>query len=454
MKTSIVILTCNKLEYTTLCLGSIRRHTRKDSYELIIVDNGSTDGTVEWLREQPDIHLVTNDENTGFPAGCNQGMAEAMGDYILLLNNDTVVTSGWLDQLRRCLCSDERIGAVGPVTNNASYYTAIPTSYQSIEEMDIFAKEYNQSDPAKWEERIKLLGFCLLLKREVFENIGWLDERFSPGNFEDDDYCVRIRSAGYRLMLCKDTFIHHFGSASFNENPSAFSNLMAENEKKFTHKWGFNPSYSSYIRTDILSFIDRPKDMPFRILEVGCGCGASLLKLKNEYPLVELYGIELNESAACMAALIANVESGNIETIELTYPEQFFDYIILGDVLEHLYDPWKVLTDISRCLKEEGNVLASIPNVMHFSLIRNLLNGYWTYRDSGLLDRTHVRFFTFYEICKLFKEAGFESVACKLVVLTNTKEDEAFIKELCQWSHENMRDQYRAYQYLIRAARK
>lgn len=183
------------------------------------------------------------------------------------------------------------------------------------------------------------------MKREVFEKVGPLDERFSPGNFEDEDYCLRIRLAGYKLMLCKDTFIQHFGSASFSGDPSAFSNLLQENEqKKFEEKkWKYNPVYSTHIRYDLLSFIDRPKDEPLRILEVGCGCGATLLQLKNLYPHAELYGIELNEHSAAVASLVAHVESQNVETLDLRYPRQFFDYVIFGDVLEHLYDPWKVL---------------------------------------------------------------------------------------------------------------
>ncbi|WP_410511872.1 bifunctional glycosyltransferase family 2 protein/class I SAM-dependent methyltransferase [Paenibacillus sp. BR2-3] len=453
MKTSIVILTRNNLTYTKLCLESIRRYTQEGSYELIIVDNGSTDGTVEWLKEQPDLHVLYNKENLGFPKGCNQGMAAATGDYMLLLNNDTIVTVNWLDQLLNCLRSDERIGAVGPVTNAAAYYTAIPVPYRTLEELDLFAGEYNKADPAKWEERIKLIGYCLLMKREVFEKVGWLDERFSPGNYEDEDYCLRIRFAGYKLMLCKDTFIQHFGSASFNENPSSFSSVLQENESKFAEKWKFNPVYSTHIRYDLLSLIDRKKDDPLRILEVGCGCGATLLQLKNLFPHAELYGVELNEHSASVASLVAQVESQNIETMDLRYPKQFFDYVIFGDVLEHLYDPWKVLKNIALCLKEDGKVLASIPNAMHISLIRDLLNGYWTYTDRGLLDRTHIRFFTFYEICKMFKETGYDNLNYSRVTLGRTEQDEAFMMELCKWSHESLWDQYETYQYLFQASK-
>ncbi|MEM5687388.1 hypothetical protein AAHB49_17780 [Bacillus cereus] len=97
-------------------------------------------------------------------------------------------------------------------------------------------------------------------KKEVIDKIGLLDERFSPGNFEDDDYSFRIRREGYKLILCKDTFIHHFGNTSFKEVAVNYNSLLEENSKKFEEKWGFNSSYSTNIRTDIINLIDVPKD--------------------------------------------------------------------------------------------------------------------------------------------------------------------------------------------------
>ncbi len=101
MKTSIIILTHNKLEYTKQCIESIRRYTKQGSYEIVVVDNHSTDGTVEWLRQQYDIQTIFNNHNLGFPKGYNQGIEIATEDNILLLNNDTVVTQNWLDIIFR-----------------------------------------------------------------------------------------------------------------------------------------------------------------------------------------------------------------------------------------------------------------------------------------------------------------------------------------------------------------
>ena len=110
--TSIVIVTYNQIEFTRQCLDSIRLLT-DEPYELIVVDNGSTDGTVEYLQAMPDVRLIENDSNRGFPAAANQGMAVAAGKQVLLLNNDVVVTTGWLGRMLRALATVIRDRAGG-----------------------------------------------------------------------------------------------------------------------------------------------------------------------------------------------------------------------------------------------------------------------------------------------------------------------------------------------------
>lgn len=452
MKTSIVILTHNKLVYTQKCIESIRKYTQSGTYEIIIVDNNSTDGTVDWLRRQKDLRTIYNKENLGFPKGCNQGIEVAKGDNVLLLNNDTIVTFNWLVNLRKCLYSADDIGAVGAITNNCSYYQAIAVDYKSLDEMHEFACKHNCSNPGMWEERLKLVGFCMLIKKEVINKIGLLDETFTPGNFEDDDYSLRIRLAGYKLILCKDTFIHHFGSVSFKQDNSQYANLLRENRKKFLDKWGFDSPYSMIIRYDIINLIDAAKDSKIELLEIGCACGGTLLEIKNKYKNASLFGVELNPNAAVVATSFAQVISANIEETELDFPEGFFDYIILADVLEHLQNPWIVLEKIKKYLKHGGKVLASIPNVMHFSVIRNMLNGNWTYEDAGILDKTHLRFFTLNEINKMFLEAGYVDLEYNMTTILENEQDTKFIKELCNLSDKKMAQQYSAYQYLVKAS--
>ena len=104
-KTSIVILSYNTLQLLQLCIEGIREHTKAGTYEIIVVENGSKDGSAAWLKEQSDLRCICNERNQGFPKGCNQGLAVATGTELLLLNSDTVVTKNWLENLRRALYS-------------------------------------------------------------------------------------------------------------------------------------------------------------------------------------------------------------------------------------------------------------------------------------------------------------------------------------------------------------
>ncbi|MFB5762020.1 glycosyltransferase family 2 protein [Paenibacillus medicaginis] len=236
-----MILTRNQIALTQACLESIRRHTR-EPYELILVDNGSTDGTLDYLRAQPDVTLIENGENKGFAKGCNQGYARSNGDYIMFLNNDTIVASNWMSNLLRTLNEDPRAGAVGPVTNYSSGHQQINVSYSNIEELDDFAKQHREAHAGMYTEVRRLVGFCLLTRRAVLEEVGLFDEIYGLGNYEDDDLSLRMIRSGYGLRVVLDSFIHHHGHATtHHELPdSSLAQLLQRNAEIATRKWGAN----------------------------------------------------------------------------------------------------------------------------------------------------------------------------------------------------------------------
>ena len=265
-KTSIIILSYNTLEMLQLCIASIREYTEVGTYEIIVVENASKDGSAEWLKEQGDLRCIYNEENQGFPRGCNQGLKIAEGTELLLLNSDTVVTKDWLLNLRRALYSDPAVGAVSCVTNCCSNNQQIEVSYRGMEEMQAFAADYNKSNPASWEKKTTLVGFCYLFKREVFDKVGFLDEQFSPGNFEDDDYSLRILQQGWDLLLCHDTFIHHFGHASFSkgygdqeaaEKARRSNALIERNAALFLKKWHVPEMYKVMAVEEVRRLLQR-----------------------------------------------------------------------------------------------------------------------------------------------------------------------------------------------------
>ncbi len=239
---SIVILTYNQLEYTKLTIDSIRRNT-KLPYELIVVDNASSDGTVEYLKSQKDIHAIFNEENLGFPAGCNEGIEASTGDYILLLNNDVIVPKEWLEGLVECAQSSPRIGIVGPMSNRISgYQLEQKVGYRKVSQVQDFAAKYRRKNRKRWIEVPRVAGFCMLIKRDLIDRIGGLDTAFGMGNCEDDDFCVRARLAGYGTVVAGDVFIHHFGSVSFGKDGlEKYKEFIRVNELVFKEKWGVTP---------------------------------------------------------------------------------------------------------------------------------------------------------------------------------------------------------------------
>ncbi len=448
--TSIVILTYNKLEYTKLCIESIRKFTKSGCYEIIVIDNASTDETVNWLAEQDDITAIFNDTNKGFPAGCNQGIEIASGESVLLLNNDIIVAPYWLSNLNDALWSEDSIGAVGSSTNSISYLQAIKVDYDTVKGMLNFAKKQNNFKKTNWEQRIKLVGFSMLIKKSVLDEVGLLDEIFTPGNYEDDDLSYRIVKSGKKLLYCKNAFVHHFGSVSFDGASKKYLMLMAENRRKFKEKWKFDPNYSSNIRLDVINLIDEEDfEKPINVLEIGCGCGGSLLMVKARYKNANIYGLEIDEDSGGVASAIFPTVIGNIENETLPYEQDFFDYILIGDVIEHLIEPDEVLKKLYPYLKDEGRIVASIPNIMHISVIEDLFRGNFTYTDAGILDRTHLRFFTYFEIVKMFMRCKYEILKANTTYIATTESQNELIEMITSKYGEDIKYQYNAYQYIV-----
>ena len=298
--TSIIVPCFNEREFTRLCIQALFQHTRP-AWELIIIDNGSTDGTAIYLEGAQDttavpVTVISNAQNRGFPAAVNQGLEVARGEFLILLNNDAVVTDGWLDQLialtRLRVATDENstipdstirteeaadsatsggkapdssvltildyaaelakqsarsqqrgvhrgIGLAGPMSNYAAPPQLVErVPYRDLEEMQRFARRWREDHQGKWFTAGKLSGFCILMKREVYDAIGGLDERFGLGFFDDDDLAVRARGAGFELAVAHDLFVHHFGSRTFAGNSIDAERLLEQNAKRFADKWG------------------------------------------------------------------------------------------------------------------------------------------------------------------------------------------------------------------------
>jgi len=451
-KTSIIILTYNNLAYNKGVLESIRRYTKPETYEVVMVDNLSTDGTREWLKEQLDIKVILNDENAGFPKGCNIGIAAAEeSNDILLLNNDIEVTHNWLENLQIALYSDSKIGAVQGLdahhfrdTLNEKGET-IDFAAKDTSAIHQFAIHNNKSDSSHWKYTNFLTGYCFLIKRNVLNRVGLLDERFSPGNFEDDDLSCRILAAGYYLLRCYDCFIHHFGSQSFRKDESKYWKLIDINSKKFIDKWGFHAWDKRKSDDNLLRLLEADRDAEIDVLHIGCRLGTTLFEVKSRCPYANLYGIDTDGKYAKVMKGIITVES----TLS-AFEDQLFDFILINDYFEQVENPRDFLVDLKKYLKPNGHLILNIQNVMHYSVLRNLLNGHWHYGEQTTLNRDNHIFLTATDIHMLFNECGYINPLIFHWYSAANTEDDAFIEKLCSITSRDKEYLYRTYLYTVR----
>ena len=408
--TAIVLLSWNLKEYTAQCINSIRQTTLSEDTQIIVVDNASTDGSAEWLKSQDDLIVRLNDTNDGFPKGCNEGieLADPEAD-IFLLNNDTVLPPNALFWLKIGLYEDTKIGSCGSMSNYVSNDQMIDVDFDSPGSVLDYAIKNNIPMDHPYIPKIYLVGFALLMKRTVLDEIGLLDERFSPGNSEDVDIGVRMRIAGYENILCKNSTILHFGSQSFSKLGDEFKSVMLKNIDKLNDKYHANMRYYLFPRKELVSHFDSDADDPIRVLEMGCGSGATLAWIRGLYPEAKVHGIEIVPDIARIAASVGDVICGDVEKLDFPYDEDYFDYCVMGDVLEHLHEPIDVLKKLTKYMKPDGRIILSMPNVKHWSVMLPLImQDKFTYEDAGILDRTHLKMYTKSEILKLVKNAGLD----------------------------------------------
>lgn len=399
---SVVIPARDALAHIEICFTTLLSELKDIPYELIIVDDASTDGTQEWLVDKG-IRSIRHDKPQGLAACVSEGARLLPAACTLVLSPDTFLTKATFVRLLAAL-PDERAGVVGAISNAFPRADLPNPSYESYDDFLSFAADWAASPHAPHPPAPML---CLDYTAMLFNAQAISALSSNGGNLFDPlyvdslshalyDACLRIHQAGGSVRAAKDAYVHQ------NSNAPADS---AEAERHFRAVWAFDPSYSANARQDLLALVDFSKS-PKRVLEVGCAAGADFLALRDRIPDGDFAGIEINEGAAKIAGLFADVAAADIETMEKPDWENRFDLVILGDVLEHLRDPWRALRNIARMMCPGGELIISVPNVAHVSVFYEMLQGKWNYVDAGILDRTHLRFFTRRTAIELLTQAG------------------------------------------------
>lgn len=243
---SIIILSYNTKLATLACIDSIKKNTNSIQHEIVVIDNGSTDGSVEALRDLSGIKLVENQKNVGVSRGWNQGIQLVNKDNdIVVLNSDIVVKSDWLLKLNRTAYGDPTIGVVGCRMKGHKYHNGYLLHTGALIKRDGMGEENEWGIPLRdygqyqTNRKVQIVvGACMYLKREALDKVGLFDEQFSPAYFEDSDMCLQMAQAGYKVMYCGQvTLLHEHGATSRANNINA-ANLLASNRVKFVNKWG------------------------------------------------------------------------------------------------------------------------------------------------------------------------------------------------------------------------
>ena len=364
----------NHLEdQTKMAIHSILQYTQDVDHELLLVDNGSTDGTLDFFRSIPHprkrIFHVKKNRGALFGYLAAKGAAGnefIRGKYFAALPSDVLVTKNWLKNLVACMESNPRIGMVVPVASYASYGQQSDLRFSTYGEMQEAAAAHNVSDPKKWEERLRVIPTASLVRssvRKMYEG----DHAFYY-NFSDDDISFMYRRLGYRLMLCGDTFVYHAPGTAMTKEDFEFD--LQSGREVFRRKYfGIDPwddtRFDLELRDKCLDVV--PKRNAYHILGIDAHCGADLLHFKNRFRALGIENVTLSAfvqdskywvdlQTICDGAVfclplrdLAAALQGNV-----------YDYIILGEPLYSYEDPQAMLELMRDHLSVDGRLTGRV----------------------------------------------------------------------------------------------
>ena len=450
-KLSIIIPVYNMSAQANHCLSTIRKTVRLP-YEVIIIDDGSpADECTTVSSAEDDVRVIRCAEHRGFSHAVNTGIRSSAGEVLLFLHADILLAPHTAEDMLDALINGPALSAVCAVAPSVYERAQLlpDTPYQSWDSYAAVAEEIRANESVPHPELFAEM-IALMVRRDALDAAGFLDEAYSVPALAAYDYTLRMTRAGYGIASLPSVYIHHNDGLQDTEE---YDRICEKERALFHTKWGISLDYSFQIRKDLLPLMNLQRE-GLRVLEIGCACGATLREIGHMNPTAKLCGVELNEYAAAIAAPFTKILSMNVEKLDPADISERFDYIIMGDVIEHLLDPWSAIRNMRELLVPGGTIIASIPNVAHISNLYHVLCGRWTYEDMGVLDRTHFRFFTKYEIVQLFENAGFivdETQPRKLPLDAQWQKFRDEILSL-QTVHVNVED-LEAYQWFVRAQR-
>lgn len=378
---TIVIQAYGRLEKTKRCVDSVLKYTKEIDYELVLIDNGSTDDTLEYFQSVPwekkIIWHISQNMGSMYPA-LMLGLRD-FGRYICIIANDIIVTENWLKNLLFCMNSNSKIGMVVPVSSNVSNLQEVDLPYKTYHDMQAAAAKFNRSDPQRWEDRLRLITPGALYRKEVLLALGWpLGDVGFFHDFGDDDVSFAIRRMGYRTVLAGDTWVCHDHDYKHGEGktPEEFTRSLNIGRANFQEKYfgvdawdDVNNYYMSYLNN-----LPHTKDcFVRRVLGVDVRCGTPILDIKNRLRKLSIYDVELSAftqnpkywtdlKTICSGIVACDREEFLIDS----FPCGYFDYIVADRPLNCYHEPQKMINDLFALCKPGGTVLCKVKNAFSF----------------------------------------------------------------------------------------
>ena len=387
---TIIVQGYNRLEKTKYCVECVLKYTKDINYELVLIDNGSNDGTFEYFKsveyKDKKIFRITKNVGAGFSI-FKLGFERFIGKYIVILPNDVYVTSNWLTNLLRCMESNNKIGLVMPMSSNISNLQDPGLIFNSLEEMQQKAKAFNRSDSSKWEKRLRLVNVISVFKREILDLVGKFDSGFFH-DFGEDDYCIRLRRMGYELILCGDTFIHHdhdFRNLE-DKDPLIYNKSLEIGRENYKNKYYGLDAWDDVINFErsLIEMITRPenKSEQLKILGIDVRCGTPILEIENFLTKHNINNILTSAFTAdakyyldLQTVCNADVWCDRIDYLNEHIIDNNYDYIILGEPINKYVQPIKLLDKVMRAAKKGSIILFKLKNHNDINKLLEIFGG-------------------------------------------------------------------------------
>lgn len=385
---SIIIQAYNRLEKTRRCVESVLAYTAGVDYELILLDNGSEDATLEYFQsvshEKKTVIHITKNLGASYPISTLR--LNNLGRFICFLPNDLIVTPRWLENMLICMKSDDRIGMVNPVSNNVSNLQCVDLPYANYQDMQENATRFNYSDPRKWEDRQRLLTLGTLYRKEALFTIGWpLGDVGFFHDFGDDDVTFRIRHMGYRTVLAGDTWVCHDHDLRHGEgkDPAEFQKSLDIGRENFREKFFGVDAWEDVNNYYIPYFPHFPKPSITgrpHILGVDTRCGTPILDVKNWLRTFRLFEADLSAftqepqywldlKTVCRGPVVCDREEFLVDS----FLREDFDYVVVDRPLNRYHEPAKMLRDLFSLCKKGGYLVCKLANAYSFREYLHLL---------------------------------------------------------------------------------